>query len=155
MRSSLSGNLVAKSSAAFSCAAASVVAAAALYASNSGCVLACGGRLTAGWAAAPGAAGLCPAAPWAGGAWAGGGPWAGAAWPAAGVVCAAAPVLWAAAQIAMVSIPAMTAARFMLSPVKTGFKEKLHGRLITLSPGRGQSLLQKPRNIETLKTLKL
>jgi hypothetical protein len=43
----------------------------------------------------------------------------------------------------MVSIPAMTAARFMLSPVKASFKvskfqrfkEKLHGRLITLSPG--------------------
>jgi len=42
---SLSGNLAAKSSAAFSTAAGSVFALATLKASNSGWVLACGGRL--------------------------------------------------------------------------------------------------------------
>src|SRR5579871_738406 len=55
----MSGNLAAKSSAAFSAAAGSVSATAALYASNSGCVLACGGRLPAG--AAGCAAWPCPA----------------------------------------------------------------------------------------------
>src|SRR5450755_1102463 len=57
-RNSLSGNFVAKSSAAFSSAAASVCATAALYASNSGCVLAAGGRFPAGAAGCPAA---CPA----------------------------------------------------------------------------------------------
>ena len=55
IRSSLSGNFVAKSSEAFSRAALSLFSDAALYASNSGCVLACGGRLpsVAAGAAAP------------------------------------------------------------------------------------------------------
>src|ERR1700739_336261 len=61
-RNSLSGYFAAKSSAAFSAAAGSDNAIAALYASNSGCVLACGGRFPCGAAAAfwPAAA-PCPA----------------------------------------------------------------------------------------------
>src|SRR5437016_9456122 len=58
-RNSLSGNLAAKSSAAFSTAAGSVLALAALNASNSGWVLACGGWLGGVfWAGAWGFAGV-------------------------------------------------------------------------------------------------
>src|SRR3954452_19440124 len=59
-RSSLSGNFAAKSFTAFSDAAASGNAMAAWYASNSGCVLAAGGRFPCGDACALAA---CPAVP--------------------------------------------------------------------------------------------
>src|SRR5271165_389736 len=92
IRTSLSGNLTAKSSAAFSRAAGSALADAAFHASYSGCVLVCGGRLGAGAAAVPGAV-WAPA----GGFW-------------------GCPLFWAADQLAMLSNAITIAAGFMLSP---------------------------------------
>src|SRR5260370_6282732 len=95
VRNSLSGNFVAKSSAAFSSAAGSVCATAALYASNSGCVFAAGGRFPSGAAACPAGCAACPA---------------GAFW-GAGLV-----LLCPKLQLHIPSTAITIAARFMLSP---------------------------------------
>src|SRR5690242_19947950 len=148
MRNSLSGNFAAKSSAAFSSAAGSVVALAVLNASNSGCVLACGGRLPSGTAGAACAAPPCWAEP---GAAPGCPPCCPA--PAAAPAC---PPCWLAggfcdwlpypacakANDATARIAHTTATRFMLSPsIATSGRDRLLIRILLLGLCRNGGLI--------------